>query len=76
MYFETILFLQKMTFSNPPTPLKCGIFRTFFLKPSLNESSNYKKNKPYASQDIRKVSQIKAFKVTNRMDFWPQNLHF
>ena len=33
MHFETIFFffLRKMTFSNPPTPLKCGKFRTFFF---------------------------------------------
>ena len=39
MHFETIFFffLRKMTFSNPPTPLKCGKFRTFFLKPSLSQ---------------------------------------
>ena len=35
MHFETIFFLRKMTFSNPPTPLKCGKFHTFFLNRSL-----------------------------------------
>ena len=33
MHFETIYFLnflRKMTFSNPPTPLKCRKFRPFF----------------------------------------------
>ena len=29
-----------MTFSNPPTPLNCRKFRTFFLKPSLTEIFN------------------------------------
>ena len=41
MNFNAILgiFLWKMTFSNPPTPLKCGKFRTFFLKPSLTQNA-------------------------------------
>ena len=46
MHFETIFFfLRKMTFSNPPTPLKCGKFRTFFFKPSLRHNIRTKKVK-------------------------------
>ena len=30
-YFFLIFFLRKMTFSNPPTLLKCRKFRTFFF---------------------------------------------
>ena len=30
-HFWSIFFLWKMTFSNPPTPLKCRKFRTFFF---------------------------------------------
>ena len=35
MHFETIFFVENDFFK--PTPLKCGIFRTFFLKPSLRK---------------------------------------
>ena len=38
------LCVWKMTFSNTPTPLKCGKFRTFFLKPYLTKPPHIKLN--------------------------------
>ena len=38
MHFETIFFLRKMTFSNPPTPLKYGKFHIFLPLPFVKQS--------------------------------------
>ena len=52
MHFQTIFFLRKMTFSNPPTPLKCGKFCTFQNPPTpltkcgKNKTSTYVPGRP------------------------------